>query len=242
MVKLFNYDHSLRPELVSIWLREHLEVVVLDVAEEFHLASLNDAYVNVATGSEIVVDTSFNGLNDKLHCFVLCHVIAVLGFKDCHGGQRAGASRVVRLRVHVAVAAALDQLGTLHVYTADDQVSADMAAVIERVRAKTTCCHLHSVFAASVESVHFKLALDHLCINFWLIHDLTKESSWLRRLTSNMVTVSCRACTAAEDVGSEVVDLLAVFVTDNGAACCAGISGERDSFLILLDFRFGHLH
>ena len=53
----------------------------------------------------------------------------------------------------------------------------------------------------------------------------------LFRLTSDVVAVGGGTGTAAEDVGGEVVNLLAVLVTDDAATSGTSISSEYDSIL-----------
>jgi hypothetical protein len=49
-----------------------------------------------------------------------------------------------------------------------------------------------------------------------------------------MIAVSSCACTTAEDVRGEVVNLLAVLVSDDGATSSTGISSQHDAILIFL--------
>ena len=64
----------------------------------------------------------------------------------------------------------------------------------------------------------------------------------LRYLTSDVVAIRSSAGTAAEDVGGQVVDLLAVFVANNRPTSCARISSEGDAILLDLACRFVDLH
>jgi len=46
-----------------------------------------------------------------------------------------------------------------------------------------------------------------------------------------MIAVSCSTCTTREDVRGQVVDLLAVLVTDDRAASGASVGSEGDAIL-----------
>lgn len=56
-----------------------------------------------------------------------------------------------------------------------------------------------------------------------------------------MIAVGGSAGAAAEDVGGQVVDLFAVFVANNGAASCAGVSSESHAILRKVRCRFDDL-
>lgn len=63
--------------------------------------------------------------------------------------------------VHVSIAAHFNKLWSLNVIASDDQMGADGASVIKSMAAKSASCHLDSVLAAGVKSVHFEFALNH---------------------------------------------------------------------------------
>jgi hypothetical protein len=50
-------------------------------------------------------------------------------------------------------------------------------------------------------------------------------------LTSDVIAIGSGTGTAAEDVGSQVVDLLAVFVSNDGAASGTSISSQHNAIL-----------
>jgi len=52
-----------------------------------------------------------------------------------------------------------------------------------------------------------------------------------QELTCDMITISGSSSTAAEDVWSKVVNLLAVFVSNDWATCCSCICTQSNSIL-----------
>ena len=56
----------------------------------------------------------------------------------------------------------LNELGSTHVDTTHDKMSANVTTVLEDVVRDATSSHLDSVFTVSVESVQLELALNHL--------------------------------------------------------------------------------
>ena len=55
-----------------------------------------------------------------------------------------------------------------------------------------------------------------------------------------MIAVCSCASTATENVGSKVVNLLAVLVTDDGASSCSGISSQYDTVLSKENTKFSN--
>lgn len=82
--------------------------------------------------------------------------------------------------------------------------------------------------------MHFELTLDHLC-------KFLVNSGAIRYLTSNMVAISGSASSTTEDVRCQVVDLLAVFVANNGAASGAGVRSKSHAVLRKIRCRFENL-
>ena len=64
--------------------------------------------------------------------------------------------------VLVAIAGALDELWSLDIVSANNQMRANVATVVESVGGEAASSHLDSVLTVSVQSVHLELALDHL--------------------------------------------------------------------------------
>lgn len=80
--------HTVLSEGVTAWLGEDLEVVMLEVAEEFNLASGDNADIDVRTRTQVVVDTSFDGSDTEVDCLFLGKVLSVVSFKNGHSCER----------------------------------------------------------------------------------------------------------------------------------------------------------
>lgn len=74
---------------VTIGLGELLGVVSLKVTLVLDLSFLDYANVDVRTRAKIVVDTGFNGFNNKLLSLFLGHRFAITCLHDTHGCERS---------------------------------------------------------------------------------------------------------------------------------------------------------
>ena len=103
-----------------------------------------------------------------------------------------------------------DELGAFDVNATDDQVGTDMATVFESMFGKAVTRSLDSTLGVGVEAVEFELSRNHFC---------------------HVVTVGSCSCTAYSDVGSEVVDLIAIFGGNNCASSGSCISCDCNTAL-----------
>lgn len=124
-----------------------------------------------------------------------------------------------------------DKLRSLDIHATDNAVSADLATVFEDVVGEAANSHLHAVLAVSVESMEFQLALNH----FYKVesHGLTflVNGDGKVKLTCDVITISGSTGTSTENVGGQLVELLAVLVGNNGASSSSGISSKCNTTL-----------
>jgi len=153
--------YAIRPVLIAIGLGVHLAIVGLEVPAVLHLALFDDAEINVRTRAEIVVDSSFDGLDDEGLGLLLSHILLELAFKNGHRRQRTRAHAQERPGLVVAVRVDLDELGSFHVDATDDTVRSNVATVAEDVVGEPSDCHLDAALAVRVEPVQLQVALDH---------------------------------------------------------------------------------
>jgi hypothetical protein len=149
--------------LVALRLGVHLSVVGLEVALVLNLASLDDDYIDVGAGTEIVVHSSLDCHDDKGLSLFLGHVLTVVGLKDGQGGQRSRTHSKEAGGLLVTIVRNLNQLRSATIDTTHNDVGADLATVLEDVLGEALSGHLDAVFTVRVESVELQLALNHLC-------------------------------------------------------------------------------
>jgi len=110
----------------------------------------------------------------------------------------------------VTVTGHFKELRSSGIVTTDDEMDTNVATVLEAVLGESSDSVENSVVTVSVESVELQFAFDHF---------------------SDVVAISSGSSTAAEDVWGEVMDLLAVLITDDAASGGTGVSCKSDSFL-----------
>ena len=89
LVTVFLEDlDTLGSELVAVGLGEDLEVVGLEVTLVVDLALHDEADIDVGSGTEIVVHTSFDCLDDECLCLLLGHTLSVVSLEDGSGSER----------------------------------------------------------------------------------------------------------------------------------------------------------
>jgi len=157
-----------------------------------------------------VINTTLDRCHYNLDCFLLTQILLILRFHNCHGSETSRTESQIRKSIHITIVADFNKLWTFHVITTYDKVSTNMPTILECVLRKSARSHLNSVFSVSVQSVKLEFTLYHFC---------------------NVITISGSTGTATENVWSQVMNLLAVFVPNHTATCCSCVCSERDSIL-----------
>ena len=223
--------HLIGSERVAFGLGVDLEVVGLEVALVLDLALHDEADIDVGSGSKIVVNTSLNCSDDELLCLLLSHTLSVVSLEDSSGSERTGSHSEERSSLVMTISRNFDKLGSLDIHTTDNAVSADLATVFEDVVSEASNSHLDTVLTVSVEPVELQLAPNHLYKNesqgltFLVNRDVSSK------LTSDVITISSSTGTSAVNVGGQLVELLAVLVSDDRASSSSGISGKGNTSL-----------
>lgn len=188
-------------ELVALELLAPL--VGLDVAPvQRRLVSRDDRHVDVAARAEVVEDTGLNGLAAQLDGLVLGQARLPGRLEDAHGGQGAGAHGDVGELVGAAVGVHGEEVGAGRVDAGHDQVGADVALVAEEVLLEQRHARHDAGLAARRERVQLQVGRDE---------------------GGGELGVGGGAGAGAPDLGSNVVQLFAVLIGDDGARRGSGV-------------------
>lgn len=105
----------------------------LVVPHEGRLLLCDDGHVHVATRTQIVPDTGFDGIGAQSDGLVARQVRLPLCLENRHGGQRTGAHGDVWQLVGGAVGVDGEEVGASGVDTSNDEVGTNVALVTEQV-------------------------------------------------------------------------------------------------------------
>ena len=103
------------------------------VSQQRRLLGGNDTDVNVGTRTQIVPDTSLDGVGTELDGFVLVETRLPLGLEDRHGGQRTRTHSDVGELVGTAVGVDGEEMAACGVAAGYDQVGANVTLVAEQM-------------------------------------------------------------------------------------------------------------
>lgn len=183
-------------------------LVGTDVAAlELGLVGGDDGDVDVAAGAEVVEDAGEDGVAAELDGVVAAEVGPPLGLENGHGGQRAGAHGDVGELVGGAVGVDGEKVDARGVDAGDDEVGADVALVAEEVLLEHRHTGDHAGLAARRERMELEVGGD----------DGRGE-----------LGVRGGSGARAPDLRRDVMQLLAVFVGDDGAGGCSCVGGNLD--------------
>lgn len=199
-------EHGRGALLEGVALELGATLVGLDEAAlEGGLVLCDDGDVDVASGAEIVKDTGLDGLAGELDGLVLGQGRLPLGLEDGHGGQGAGAHGDVGELVGGTVGVDSEEVGSRGVDAGDDEVSANVALVLEEVLLEHGHAGDDAGLAARGEGVELEVGG----------YDRRGE------LGVGGGTGSC-----TPNLRGDVVQLFAVLVGDDGARGCSCIGGN----------------
>ena len=112
--------HAIGSILVTFWLGIDLLVVSLEVTLVVNLSALDEADIDVGTGSKIVVHTSFDGLDNEILGLILSHTFTIASLKDGHSCQRTGSHGEERSRLVMAIGRNFNKLGSTYIDASND--------------------------------------------------------------------------------------------------------------------------
>lgn len=202
-------QHRCRALGEGITLQLSTLLVGLDVVPLKHRLVLgDDGDIHVGSGTQIVEDTSHDGVTGQLDGIRLGHLGLPLGLEHTHGRQATTAHGDVGQLVGAAVCVDGEEVGAGGVAASDDQVGADMALVPEEVLLEEGHAGDDAGFAAGGERVQLELGGDE---------------------GGGELSIGGGTSTGTPDLGGDVVELLAVLVGDDGARGGSGIGCNHDT-------------
>lgn len=154
-------QHSGRPSLKLVVPLLLLSLVRLDViSQQRGLFFGNDTDVDVRTGTEVVEDTSQDGIRSQLDCFLPRQFGLPLSLKHRHGRQRSAAHGDVRELVCTSMGVDGKETNSRGVNSSDNEIRADVSLISEEMLFEHRHARHHSRLASGGEGMELQLRGD----------------------------------------------------------------------------------
>lgn len=165
----------------------------------------NNADIDVTSGAEIVEDTGHDGLGAEVDGRLAVKVRPPGGLEHGHGGQRPGAHGHVGKLIGRPVRMHREEVRTRWIHACNDQVCADVSLVPEEVLLEHRHARHNPRRPPCRQRVQLNVGTDQ---------------------RGRKLRVGGSSCARAPDLGSDIVQLLAVLIGDDRPARGAGVCGD----------------